>query len=192
MSRVLARGRVLVRRLLAGKPSCRGFDAILLPHDFAATDSDQRISQLLDGLLNERQHLEPNELDRVVGAPDVVDLAHLLVADEEALQVAVRLAVQRQGDGDVEAAQKCRQQWLQDAIQLGDSPYDRSNRWRLVSVRQRNNELLETNATSRAQGDTTFNNVVHNGILVLAQNGLRILGLAAECRLEHDLARGGG
>ncbi len=71
-----------MRRLLAGKPSCRGFDAILLPHDFAATDSDQRISQLLDGLLNERQHLEPNELDRVVGAPDVVDLAHLLVADE--------------------------------------------------------------------------------------------------------------
>ncbi len=110
----------------------------------------------------------------------------------EALQVAVRLAVQRQGDGDVEAAQKCRQQWLQDAIQLGDSPYDRSNRWRLVSVRQRNNELLETNATSRAQGDTTFNNVVHNGILILAQNGLRMLGLAAECQLEHDLARGGG
>jgi hypothetical protein len=34
--------------------------------------------------------------------------------------------------------------------------------------------------------------VVHNGILILAQNGLRMLGLAAECQLEHDLARGGG
>jgi len=82
MSRVSARGRVLVCRLLASKPGCRGFDAILLPHDFAAADFDQRISQLLGGLLNERQHLEHSELDGVVGAPDVVDLAHLLVADE--------------------------------------------------------------------------------------------------------------
>ncbi len=54
VNRVLARGRVLVRRLLAGKPDCRGFDAIQLPHDFVAMDSDQRIPQLLGGLLNER------------------------------------------------------------------------------------------------------------------------------------------
>jgi len=71
-----------VRRLLAGKPGYRGLDAILLPHDFAAADFDQRISQLLGGLLNERQHLQHSELDRVVGTPDVVDLAHLLVADK--------------------------------------------------------------------------------------------------------------
>jgi len=71
-----------VRRLFAGKPGCRGFDAILLPHDFAAVDFDQCVPQLLGGLLNERQHLEHGELDGVVGAPDVVDLAHLLVADE--------------------------------------------------------------------------------------------------------------
>jgi len=38
----------------------------------------------------------------------------------EALQVAIRPTVQRQGDGDIKAAQKCRQQWLQDAVQLGD------------------------------------------------------------------------
>jgi len=55
---------------------------ILLLHDFAMADSDQGIPQLLDGLLNERQHLEHNELDGVVGAPDVVDLVHLLVVDE--------------------------------------------------------------------------------------------------------------
>ncbi len=71
-----------MRWLLAGKPGCHGFDAILLLHDFAAANSDQHIPQLLGGLLNERQHLEHNELDRVVGAPDVVDLAHLLIADE--------------------------------------------------------------------------------------------------------------
>ncbi len=76
VSRVPASGQILVCRLLAGKPSYRSFDAILLSHDFAAADSDQRISQLLGGLLNERQHLEHNELHRVVGAPDVVDLAH--------------------------------------------------------------------------------------------------------------------
>jgi hypothetical protein len=40
VSRVPTRGRVLVQRLLASKHNCRGFDAILLPHDFAATDSD--------------------------------------------------------------------------------------------------------------------------------------------------------
>jgi len=45
-------------------------------------DSDQRIPQLLGGLLNEHQHLEHSELDGVVGAPNMVDLAHLLVADE--------------------------------------------------------------------------------------------------------------
>jgi hypothetical protein len=44
MSRVPARGRVLVRRLFARKPGCRGLDAILLPHDFAAADFNQRIS----------------------------------------------------------------------------------------------------------------------------------------------------
>jgi len=71
-----------VRWLLAGKPGCPGLDAILLPHDFAAADFDQRISQLLGGLLNEHQHLEHSELDGVVGASDVVDLAHLLIADE--------------------------------------------------------------------------------------------------------------
>jgi len=71
-----------MRRLLAGKLGCRDFDAILLSHDFAATDFDQRISQLLGGLFNERQHLEHNELDGVVSAPDMVDLTHLLVADE--------------------------------------------------------------------------------------------------------------
>jgi len=38
----------------------------------------------------------------------------------EALQVAIRPTVERQGDGDVEVAQKCRQQWLQDVVQLGD------------------------------------------------------------------------
>jgi hypothetical protein len=43
VSRVLARGRVLVRRLFAGKPGCRGFDAILLLHDFIAADSAQCI-----------------------------------------------------------------------------------------------------------------------------------------------------
>jgi len=43
VSRVPARGRVLVRRLLASKLGCHGFDAILLPHDFAAVDFDQRI-----------------------------------------------------------------------------------------------------------------------------------------------------
>ncbi len=69
-------------RLLVGKPACRSFDVILLSHDFATIGSNQRISQLFDGLLNERQHLEHNELDKVVGASDVVDLAHLLVADE--------------------------------------------------------------------------------------------------------------
>jgi len=82
VSRVPARGRVLVCRLLAGKPNCHGFDAILLPHDFAAADFDRRILQLLGGLLNERQHLEHIELDGVVGALDVVDLVHLLIADE--------------------------------------------------------------------------------------------------------------
>jgi len=82
VSRVPARGRVLVRRLLAGKPGYRDLDAILLPHDFATADFDQRISQLLGGLLNERQHLEHSELDGVVSTLDVVDLAHLLVADE--------------------------------------------------------------------------------------------------------------
>jgi hypothetical protein len=40
VSRVLARGRILVRRFFVGKPGCRGFDAILLPHDFAMADSD--------------------------------------------------------------------------------------------------------------------------------------------------------
>ncbi len=54
VSRVPARGRVLVRQLLAGKPGCCGFDAILLPHDFATVDFDQCIPQLLGGLLNER------------------------------------------------------------------------------------------------------------------------------------------
>ncbi|CAK9259039.1 unnamed protein product [Sphagnum jensenii] len=44
VSRVSARGRVLVRRLLAGKPGCRDFDAILLTHDFVAANSDQHIS----------------------------------------------------------------------------------------------------------------------------------------------------
>jgi len=34
----------------------------------------------------------------------------------EAFQVVVRPAVQRQGDGNVQAAQKCHQQWLQDAV----------------------------------------------------------------------------
>jgi hypothetical protein len=82
VNRVPTRGRVLVRRLLVGKPNCHGFDTILLSHDFAAADFDQRISQLLGGLLNERQHLKHNELDRVVDASDVVDRAHLLVADE--------------------------------------------------------------------------------------------------------------
>jgi len=82
VSRVPAHGRVLVHRLLAGKPGYRGFDVILLSHDFAAADFDQCISQLLGGLLNERQHLEHSELDGMVGAPDMVDLAHLLVADE--------------------------------------------------------------------------------------------------------------
>ncbi len=71
-----------MRRLLAGKPDYCCFDAILLPHDFAVADFDQRIPELLGGLLNERQHLEHNELDGVVGAPNVVDLAHLLVANE--------------------------------------------------------------------------------------------------------------
>jgi len=45
-------------------------------------DSDQRIPQLLGGLLNERQHLEHNKLDGVVGALDVVDLTHLFVAND--------------------------------------------------------------------------------------------------------------
>jgi len=40
----------------------------------------------------------------------------------EALQVVIRPTVQRQGDGDIKAAQKCRQQWLQDAVQLDDPP----------------------------------------------------------------------
>ncbi|CAM6027526.1 unnamed protein product [Sphagnum balticum] len=44
VSRVQARGGVLVRRFLVGKPGCYGFDAILLPHDFVIVDSDQRIS----------------------------------------------------------------------------------------------------------------------------------------------------
>jgi hypothetical protein len=44
VSRVPARGRILVRQLLAGKPSYRDFDAILMLHDFAAADSDQCIS----------------------------------------------------------------------------------------------------------------------------------------------------
>jgi len=82
VSRVPARGRVLVRRLLANKPGCRGFDTILLLHDFAAANSDQRIPQLLGGLLNECQHLEHSELDGLVSALDVVDLAHMLVTDE--------------------------------------------------------------------------------------------------------------
>jgi len=82
VSRVPTRGRVLVCRLLAGKPGCCGLDAILLSHDFAAADFDQRILQLLGGLLNERQHLEHIELDGMVGTSDVVDLVHLLVADE--------------------------------------------------------------------------------------------------------------
>jgi len=43
VSRVPAHGRVLVRQLLAGKPGCRGFDAILLTHDLVATNSDQHI-----------------------------------------------------------------------------------------------------------------------------------------------------
>lgn len=76
MSRVPTHGRVLVRRLFASKPGYHDFDAILLLHDFVAADSDQRISQLLSGLFNECQHLEYSELNGVVGAPDVVDLAH--------------------------------------------------------------------------------------------------------------------
>ncbi len=110
----------------------------------------------------------------------------------ESLQVAVRLVVQHQGDGDVQVAQKCRQQWFQDAVQLDDPPYDRLSRRQLVSIHQRNNELLETNAASCTQGDATFDNVVHDGILVLAQNGLRKHGLAADRRLEHDVTRWGG
>jgi len=43
VSRVPAHGRVLVRRLLARKPGSCGYDIILLPHDFAAMDSDQGI-----------------------------------------------------------------------------------------------------------------------------------------------------
>jgi len=43
VSRVPARGQVLMHRLLAGKPDCRDFDAILLPHDFVVTDSNQCI-----------------------------------------------------------------------------------------------------------------------------------------------------
>ncbi len=43
MSRFPARGRVLVHRLFVGKPGCRNFDIILLLHDFAMADSDQRI-----------------------------------------------------------------------------------------------------------------------------------------------------
>ncbi len=82
VNRVPTHGRILVRRLLAGKPGCCDFDAILLSHDFAAANSDQCIPQLLGGLLNERQHLKHNELDGVVDAPDVVELTHLLVADE--------------------------------------------------------------------------------------------------------------
>jgi hypothetical protein len=54
VSQVPAHGRVLVRRLFAGKPGCCDFNAILLPHDFAPANSDQRILQLLGGLLNER------------------------------------------------------------------------------------------------------------------------------------------
>jgi hypothetical protein len=69
-------------QLLVGKPDCRSFDAILLSHDFAAANSDSRISQLLSGLFNKRQHLEHIELDGVVGAPNVFDLTHLLVTDE--------------------------------------------------------------------------------------------------------------
>ena len=90
----------------------------------------------------------------------------------EALQVAGRLFVQSQGDGDIQVAQKCHQQWLQDAIQLSDPPQDHSSRQPLVSVRQQDNELLNMSATSRAQGDATFDDVVHDGILVLLQNGL--------------------
>jgi len=82
VSRVPTHGQALVCQLLASNPSWRAFDAILLPHDFAAMDSSQCIPQLLSGLLNERQHLEHSELDGVVGAPDVVDLAHLFIADE--------------------------------------------------------------------------------------------------------------
>jgi len=40
VSRFPARGRILVRRLLAGELGCRDFDAVLLPHDFVAADSD--------------------------------------------------------------------------------------------------------------------------------------------------------
>ncbi|CAN5972938.1 unnamed protein product [Sphagnum jensenii] len=43
VSQVPARGRVLLCRLLAGKPGCHGFDAILLSHDFVAPDFDHRI-----------------------------------------------------------------------------------------------------------------------------------------------------
>jgi hypothetical protein len=43
VSQVPARGRVLVRWLLVGKPSYLDFDAILLPHDFAVADFDQCI-----------------------------------------------------------------------------------------------------------------------------------------------------
>ncbi|CAK9220108.1 unnamed protein product [Sphagnum troendelagicum] len=43
VSRVLARGRILVHRLLAGKLGCHDFNAILLPHDFVTADSDQHI-----------------------------------------------------------------------------------------------------------------------------------------------------
>ena len=129
------------------------------------------------------------DLDGVVKAPDVVDLAHLLVANEcvehleetrdnnrcvmtsrlryfkildqrsldaltdtsldvkdreenalgrhrgdvdpmrgdnvEALCVAVRTTIQRQGDGNIQVIHKCHQQWFQDAIHLGHLPQDR-------------------------------------------------------------------
>ncbi len=68
-----------MRSLLAGKSD---FDAILLLHDFVTADFDQRISQLLNGLLIERQHLEHNELDGVVSASDMVNLGHLFITDE--------------------------------------------------------------------------------------------------------------
>ncbi|CAK9880789.1 unnamed protein product [Sphagnum jensenii] len=48
------------------------------------------------------------------------------------------------------------------------------------------------NTANRAQGDGTFDNIVHYDIFVLVQNELRKHGFGAERSLEHDVAGWGG
>jgi hypothetical protein len=82
VGRVPARWRIRVSRLFACETGRRGYDAILLTHNLAAADFDQRLPQLLIGRLDMLQDQENTELNRVVGAPNAVRRPHLLVADK--------------------------------------------------------------------------------------------------------------